>query len=172
MNKSDFFVYSFFVQLNICIVACLENSCTIHNIFALHGRYIFSYFNTCVENSSLSLKFKLRSQLKRDDTVWQVEMSRGKEKERWCWVRVRSMPFDLLMVKMRLVENSANNVDINKWICFSPYNLLWRRVKSSWQSQWTRNGKPGNFILGCAECDEDYKNFSRKKCSVAGRFLQ
>ena len=63
MNKSDFFVYSFFVQLNICIVACLENSDTIHNIFSLHGRYIFSYFNTCVENSFLSLKFKLRNQL-------------------------------------------------------------------------------------------------------------
>ena len=114
MNKSDFFVYSFFVQLNICIVACLENSYTFHNIFALHGCHIFSYFNTSVKNSSLSLKFKLRNQLKRADTVWQVEMSRGKEKERWCWVRVRSMPFDLLMVKMRLVENSANNVDINK----------------------------------------------------------
>ena len=28
------------------------------------------------------------------------------------------MPFDLLMVKMRLVENSANNVDINKWVLF------------------------------------------------------
>lgn len=80
MNKSDLFVYSFFVQLNICIVACLENSYTIHNIFALHGRYIFSYFNTCVKNSSLSLKFKLRNQLKGADTVWQVEMSRGQEK--------------------------------------------------------------------------------------------
>ena len=40
------------------------------------------------------------------------------------------------------------------------------------QSLCTRNGKPGNFILGCAECDEEYKKFSQKKCSVAGRFLQ
>ena len=73
MDKSDFFVYSFFVQLNICIVACLENSYTFHNIFALHGCHIFSYFNTSVKNSFLSLKFKLRNQLKRADTVWQVE---------------------------------------------------------------------------------------------------
>ena len=87
INKSDFFVYSFFVQLNICTVACLENSYTIHNIFSLHGRYIFSYFNTCVKNSSLSLKFKLRNQPKRADTVWQVEMNRGQEKERWCFKR-------------------------------------------------------------------------------------
>ena len=28
------------------------------------------------------------------------------------------MPFDLLMVKMRLVENWATNVDINKWVLF------------------------------------------------------
>ena len=28
------------------------------------------------------------------------------------------MPFDLLMVEMRLVENWATNVDINKWVLF------------------------------------------------------
>lgn len=28
------------------------------------------------------------------------------------------MPFDLLMVKMRLVENWATNVDRNKWVLF------------------------------------------------------
>ena len=39
------------------------------------------------------------------------------------------MPFGLLnMFKMRLVEirdeNSANNVDVNKGVCFSPYAVL------------------------------------------------
>lgn len=79
MRKSDFCLF-FFVQLNICTVACLENSYTIHNFFTLHGHYIFSYFNTSVKNSSLSLTFKLRNQLKRAETVCQVEMSRGQEK--------------------------------------------------------------------------------------------